>query len=203
MDKLIKQAVEEGAIKPKSAEVYEKYRWFLTSSKKMVIGGKNAQQNEELVNELIQSGKNYTVMHTKQPGSPFSIIQSDSPNQKDLEETAIFTASFSRAWKAKAKKVIIDIFKANQIEKKKEMKIGTFGVSGEKKKMIVEPRLYLTVQKGKLRAVPQEKQSAIIILPGNIPKSKIAEKIAIKLTFPIYEIIQALPAGEFKILNDN
>ena len=28
---------------------YKKYRWFVTSSDKLVVGGKSAEQNEELV----------------------------------------------------------------------------------------------------------------------------------------------------------
>ena len=106
---------------------YKKYRWFITSSNKLVVGGKSAEQNEELIKscmkgehldlesrasleEWTNKKKKYIVMHTNAPGSPFSIILDENPNQKDLEETAIFTASFSRAWRELKKEVNIDVF---------------------------------------------------------------------------------------------
>src|SRR3989344_1597848 len=109
---------------------YEKYRWFLTSNNALVVGGKNAEQNEELVKKLIKDYPKYVVMHTREPGSPFSIILSSNPSEKDLEETAIFTGCFSRAWREKKKKTNVDIFLIEQMIKDKKMKTGTFGVVG-------------------------------------------------------------------------
>ena len=37
-------------IKDKSQE-HEKYRWFYTSNKHLVVGGKSAEQNEEVINK--------------------------------------------------------------------------------------------------------------------------------------------------------
>ncbi|MFA6022833.1 MAG: NFACT RNA binding domain-containing protein [Candidatus Pacearchaeota archaeon] len=187
--------------KPEKEEDYMKYRWFFTSSKKLVIGGKSAEQNEEIVKELIKGGKNFIVMHTKEPGSPFAVIESESPSEKDLEEIAIFTGSFSRAWREKKKKVIIDVFQISQVIKKGNMKTGTFGVVGDVKHKTVELKLYLVEQKGKLRAVPQKIDKALCIEPGNINKDVISEQIAIKLEIPQEEVLQALPTGGSKICN--
>ena len=38
---------------------YKKYRWFLTSAKTLVVGGKNAKQNDSLLKEIIAAGENY------------------------------------------------------------------------------------------------------------------------------------------------
>jgi hypothetical protein len=180
---------------------YFRYRWFMTSNKRLVIGGKSAEQNEEIVSELLKSGKNYAVMHTQEPGSPFAVIQSDSYNEKDLEETAIFTACFSRAWREKKKEAIIDVFKAEQIYKKKSMKSGTFGVSGDIERMKVFLKLYLTEQEGVLRAVPFKVsgKNVICIVSGPITKEHFAEQISIKLDVVKDEVLQALPTGGFKI----
>ncbi len=196
MEKVIKKAVEEGA---KILEMHEKYRWFYTSSNKLVIGGKNALQNEEIVRNLIKSGKNYIVMHTKTPGSPFSIIQSESATETDLEEIAIFTACFSRAWKEKKLKTIVDIFRASQIVKRKTMKLGTFGIISQVTSRNVELKLYLTKQKNKLRAVPQFVKKSLCIIPGNVNKDEVAEQIAEKLKVKFEEVLQALPTGDMKI----
>lgn len=182
---------------------YTKYRWFYTSSKKFVIGGKNAEQNEEIVRDMMKSSENYIVMHTREPGSPFSVIKSWDFNEKDLEECAIFTACFSRAWRECKKSVIVDIFMSEQIIKKRGMKTGTFGVSGNIKHEQVELKLYLIKQGGVLRAVPFKPKSKefICIIPGNISKDNFAEQIAIKLEIVKEEVLQALPTGGFRICN--
>ena len=55
------------------------YRWFYTSEGKLVIGGKNEEQNELVLKHFLKS--EYTVMHTNAPGSPFMIIQDSSPSK--------------------------------------------------------------------------------------------------------------------------
>lgn len=104
-----------------------KFREFFTSSGKLVIAGKDAESNESLMKENI--GKSVIVLHTKEPGSPFSIIEGKI-NKKDIEETAVFTAKYSQAWKkAKVKKdIIVDCFLGKDAFKEKGMKLGTFGV---------------------------------------------------------------------------
>ena len=181
-------------------EWYNKYRWFYTSEKKLVVGGKNAEQNEELIKKFLNTNPKYIVMHTKHPGSPFSIILSNTPSEKDLEETAVFTGSFSRAWREGKKKSQIDTFLIEQIIKKKSMKTGTFGVIEEIDRKDVDLRLYLIPQEGKLRAIPFQVKNAICISPGKVNKDKFAEQIAVKLEIPLEEVLQALPTGGFKII---
>ena len=112
----------------------KKYRWFLTSSGKLVIGGKNAEQNEELMNSV---DKRALVAHTAAPGSPFCIVESDSKKatQEDTHETALFCAKYSQVWKkAKVRKdVEVHFFLGKDVFKDKSMKTGTFGVKKVKK----------------------------------------------------------------------
>ena len=79
-------------------EKYKKYRWFFTSAGKLVIGGKSAEQNDELLLGIKNFEEELIVMHTAEPGSPFSVIMSEIKkiSKKDLEECAIFTGCFSR-----------------------------------------------------------------------------------------------------------
>jgi len=178
----------------KTIENYTKYRWFFTSSGKLVVGGKNAQQNEELINKLKTNAK-YVVMHTKSPGSPFSIILHPNPSKTDMDETAVFTGSFSREWRTGKKATLVDIFLMEQIIKKPNMKIGTFGVIDSIDHRPVDLRLYLTKQKGILRAVPFEVKNTISIVPGKVKKEDFAEQIAVKMDIPVKEVIEAIPTG--------
>jgi len=188
---------------------YEKYRWFFTSSKLLVIGGKNAEQNEEILKEIISAKEEIILMHTSDPGSPFCAILSNKEKikNKDIKEAAIFTACFSKAWKEGKKETTIDIFNNKQLFKEEKMKAGTWGVLGKVKKIKVPLELILTIQNGKLRAVPRitikDKKEAILkIVPGKIPKEEIAKKIYEVLgnKFKNEEILSALPAGGIKII---
>ncbi len=186
-------------------EDYKKYKWFFTQSKKLVIGGKSAEQNDELLKKLKQQSQEYIVMHTHAPGSPFSIILApvEEVKKEDLDETAIFTASFSRAWKLNKKKAVIDIFKLSSLNKTKLMKTGTWGVREKLSSKLVELSLVLTKQNNILRAVPEKsvKTFFLKIKPGRIDKTKIIPEIQKHIPkSTAEEILQALPTGGIQII---
>lgn len=175
---------------------YQKFRWFFTSTGLLVIGGKSAEQNEEIVK---LARENDIILHTSEPGSPFCIIRDEiEETDNDVKEAAIFCACLSKAWKKKKKKVAIDIFGKSQVYKDKKMARGTFGVKGDTEKINVEMKLFLTFQDGKLRAVPFESDIAIII-PGNLSKEKAAEIISKKLEIRLDEVLSALPSDGIEI----
>ncbi len=186
-------------------EKYANFRWFFTSNGILVVGGKNDEQNETVLKEFIKP--NYTVVHTSAPGSPFMIIQSEKPSKKDIEESAVFCACFSKQWKLGSRIVSIDVFKGGQIYKKKGMKTGTFGVMEGKKTLKVNPELVLVIQNGKLRAVPKTtKQEKLVELKqGKMAKEQAAEIIARKIkekyAFPFSreEIMAAIPSDKLEI----
>ncbi len=184
---------------------YENFRWFFTSDDKLVVGGKSDEQNELVIRNFLKP--EYIVVHTSEPGSPFMIIQSNNPSRRDIEESAVFCASFSKQWKLGTKSVDVDVFKGSQIYKLKLMKKGTFGVKGEKKTIKVKPGLILVIQKGKFRAVPiisKEKKLAEI-KQGKITKEQAAERlvkiIKDKFHFPVSkdEIMQAIPSNSLDV----
>ena len=186
---------------------YRKYRWFYTSSGKLVVGGKNAEQNEELIKKMKAVKNDRIAMHTQMPGSPFSIILApvNKISNNDIKETAIFTASFSRAWREKKEKTNVDIFKLSQLYKSDSMKEGTFGVKGEIKRIPASLELAITKQKSKLRAVPsssiKSKDIILKIIPGETDKLQMLPEL--QKLLPQYskeEILAALPSGGIKIL---
>ena len=193
------------------AKDYHHYRWFFTSNNTLVVGGKSDNQNEIALKNFLHP--KYTVLHTSKPGSPFMIIISDNPTKKEIEETAIFTACFSKQWKESkpSSKIGIDLFKGEQIYKAKEMKKGTFGIKGKKQTLKVKPELTLIIQKGKIRAVPRiDKKNKLIqtlaeIKPGKLSKEQAAEKIAKiikdKFQLPVSkdEIMQAIPSDKLSV----
>jgi hypothetical protein len=185
---------------------YKKFRWFFTYSGKLVYGGKSAEQNEDIVGMLLRSGKERIVMHTRIPGSPFAIIESEigKITDRDKKEAAIWTASFSRAWKSGLKKTQVDVFNSKDIFKAKNMKIGTFGVKKDIERINVSLSLFSNQQKDVLKFVPEltlklRNSKTIEIYPGKIEKDKVADKISEMLKIKKEEVLQALPTGKTTI----
>lgn len=186
---------------------YKKYRWFYTSTGKLVIGGKTAVQNDELLHQITARSEDYLVMHTTEPGSPFCVILTNLENvsKNDRAECAIFTGCFSRAWRNKKKSVDVDIFISSQLYKDKDMKSGTWGVQTRIERVKVHLKLALTRQQGVLRAVPaltvSRKESIAFICPGTIDKRDLVPKLELEFNQSLLqeEVLAALPAGGSKL----
>jgi predicted ribosome quality control (RQC) complex YloA/Tae2 family protein len=86
---------------------YEDYRWFRTSDDLLVIGGRNADQNEELVKKYLDKGDLF--FHTQAHGGPATILKATGPSEsydesievpeQSKEEAAQFAVSYSAIWK--------------------------------------------------------------------------------------------------------
>lgn len=99
-------------------------REFETKAGTLVLAGRNAESNEDLVNQVKPSEE---VFHTRSPGSPFVNIKG-KPKKGDLKQAALFCARYSRDWKKNRTNVEVHRFKGKDIYKLKDMKLGTFGV---------------------------------------------------------------------------
>ena len=181
---------------------YKKYKWFFTKSGKLIVGGKSAESNDSLLNELKKMRKEVFVMHTKSPGSPFCAIFApiNSVSKNDIDECAVFTGCFSRAWKDGKKSTSVHMFRLSQLNKDNKMKEGTWSVKGKVKNFKISLKLAIAYQNGIVRAVPKESVSVEDIIafatPGKIDKSKIkVNNIKINMD----QLMSALPAGGVKI----
>jgi predicted ribosome quality control (RQC) complex YloA/Tae2 family protein len=108
-----------------------KFRKFTTSSGKLVLGGKSAENNEELVSQVIE---NELVLHTEAPGSSFCNIKAKKEDitKEDIYETAVFCAAYSQDWRDNHKDIHVQVFSGKDIHKEKDMKLGSFGVKKAK-----------------------------------------------------------------------
>lgn len=106
-----------------------KFRQFITSSGKIVLVGKNAENNEQLIKQV---KKDEIVLHTDSPGSPFVNIKGEA-DKKDIKEAAIFCAKYSQDWRDNKRDIEVHWFKGKDIYKRESMKTGTFGIKKFKK----------------------------------------------------------------------
>ncbi|ELZ77354.1 NFACT family protein [Haloferax larsenii] len=85
---------------------YEQFRWFHTSDGYLVVGGRNADQNEALVKKYMD--KHDRFFHTQARGGPVTLLKATGPSEpakevdfpeSSLHEAAQFAVSYSSIWK--------------------------------------------------------------------------------------------------------
>ncbi|MEK6842668.1 MAG: NFACT RNA binding domain-containing protein [Nanoarchaeota archaeon] len=103
-----------------------KFRNITLTSGSHVILGKNAEQNEMLVNQF--KGKENIILHTAESGSPFCVINEYSPSKKDIKGTAVVCAVYSQDWRDNKNNVLVHKFTGMDVYKEKGMKTGMWGV---------------------------------------------------------------------------
>ncbi|MFW6382571.1 MAG: ribosome rescue protein RqcH [Haloferacaceae archaeon] len=91
----------------RSEEWYERFRWFHTVDGFLVIGGRNADQNEELVKKYMRRSDRF--LHAEAHGAPATILKATGPSEpvrdvafpeSTLQQAATFAVSHSSVWKA-------------------------------------------------------------------------------------------------------
>ena len=106
-----------------------KFREFMSDRNTMIFCGRNAANNEELVEQV---GKDEEVFHTDSRGSGFVNIKGRA-RKGDVKNAAVFCAAYSKDWKKNKSDVVVHRFKGKDIHKGFFMKTGTFGVKNIKK----------------------------------------------------------------------
>ncbi len=91
----------------KSENWYEDFRWFHTSDGFLVIGGRNADENEEIVKKYLSRGDLF--FHTQAHGGPATVLKATGPSEayddsiavpdRSKEQAAQFAVSYSSIWK--------------------------------------------------------------------------------------------------------
>ncbi|AEM57205.1 fibronectin-binding protein [Haloarcula hispanica N601] len=85
---------------------YEQFRWFHTSDGFLVIGGRDADDNEELVQKYLEGGDKF--FHAQAHGGPVTVLKATGPSepskevefpQSSLDQAAQFAVSYSSVWK--------------------------------------------------------------------------------------------------------
>ena len=203
---------------------FEKFRWFISPEGILVIGGRDAQSNVNIIKKYAK--QNDLVFHSDIVGSPFFIIK-DGISEISIAEIATATASFSRAWKTQTS-VNVYYVKYEQVKKGApsgmSMSKGSFMIEG-KKNILKNVKLELavgavkyqdkyTIMSGPVEALTRESLAWVRIQPGKGKSSDIAKliknKLISKLNNDISEIykgksideyLRVLPPGGSEILD--
>ncbi|TQQ82619.1 fibronectin-binding domain-containing protein [Halonotius terrestris] len=122
---------------------YERFRWFHTTDGFLVIGGRNADQNEALVKKYMSNGDRF--FHAEAHGGPVTILKATGPSEpakevdfpeETLRQAAQFAVSHSSVWKAGQHAGDVYMVEPDQVSKTPEsgeyIEKGSFVIRGDR-----------------------------------------------------------------------
>ncbi|MBI5064884.1 DUF814 domain-containing protein [Candidatus Woesearchaeota archaeon] len=187
---------------------YHKFRWFFSSEGFLCIGGRDATTNDIVIKK--HTDPTDIVFHTESPGSPFFVIKSEGKKigEATIQETAIATGSFSRAWKQGVTNT--EVFHVNPDQVSKEANTGEFLTKGAfmiyGKKNNIQVKLELAIglkdnelMCGPIEAVKKYCTTYLIVNQGSQKPSDAAKKIKQSINAELDDIIRVLPAGDMHV----
>jgi predicted ribosome quality control (RQC) complex YloA/Tae2 family protein len=134
------RATKRVATERRARQWFERYRWFLTSDRRLAIGGRDSTSNSVVINKY--TDQDSIVFHADLHGSPFFILKDGRENgapklsQEIEQELAQATVSFSRAWKDELGSADAYWFEPEQIKKSapsgEYLPRGSFFIEGRK-----------------------------------------------------------------------
>lgn len=173
-------------------EWFERFRWFITSEGFLVIGGRNARMNSEIVSKYMES--NDLFFHTQSPGAPVTVIKrGQEAGEKSIIEAAQFAATYSSLWKESKYSGEVYYVKPEQVKKAAKageyLAKGSFYIEGKRNYLSVGLSCAVGVEienlrvlGGPLSAVENRCDYYVEIEIGDRSHNEIAIEIAAKLT---------------------
>jgi hypothetical protein len=173
-------------------EWFEKFRWGYLSSGELIIGGKDRITNEILLKR--HTLPDSVVLHSDVAGAPFfTIISEGKPSDEEIQEAAQLAASYTtRAWNSNFSSLDVFWVYRNQLSKSPPsgefLERGAFVVRGAKNYIRGVPltiAVGITKEDGMAKVIVSTPKSIskvsdchILVAPGKVKNSKIAEEIA-------------------------
>jgi predicted ribosome quality control (RQC) complex YloA/Tae2 family protein len=193
---------------------YSKFRWFFTSGNRLVVIGRDINQNGSLIEKHLE--KDDIVLHADVFGSPFGLLKSaKGAVQSDIEEAAAGVASYSSAWKAGASNLDVYYVYPEQVTKTppsgESLKKGAFYIEGRKnyiKNVSLGIYLSFSLDDSALSitlSIHEPKRNFVLVRPGNKKREEVIKKILKKLEDKMGikiksdEIDKLLPQGKCSI----
>ncbi|MFB6106777.1 MAG: ribosome rescue protein RqcH [Halobacteriaceae archaeon] len=176
---------------------YERFRWFRTSDGFLVIGGRNADQNEEIVAKYMDRYDRF--LHAQAHGGPVTVLKTSDPSEPaqditvpetSLEQAAQFAVTYSSVWKDgrfAGDVYVVDPEQVSQTPESGEyLEKGGFAIRGERTYfedtpvgcavgITCEPET--RVVGGPPAAVADQVETAVSVEPGRFAQGDVAKRI--------------------------
>jgi predicted ribosome quality control (RQC) complex YloA/Tae2 family protein len=215
-------------LKPRKPKWYERYRWFYTSEGFLVIAGRDADQNEEIVKKYMD--KKDVFFHAQAHGAPITIVKTEGREitEQAVAEVAQFAVSYSSVWKAGQFSGDCYWVRPEQVSKTPEsgeyVSKGAFIIRGERnyvKSVEVKAAVGIRFDEtgcyvigGPVASVKARAKYGVTVEPGEFNQGDIAKKVyrhflehageddakAIRQAASPDKVAPFLPAGESRIV---
>lgn len=166
---------------------FERYRWFFSSDGFLVIGGRDADGNEEIYLKYLE--KRDLALHTDYPGAPLTVIKTEGREvpERTVQEAAQFAVSYSNLWREGVASGDCYVVGGDQVTKTPEhgefLRKGAFVIRGERRYLRDVPLgVALAIADGALiggpvQAVRSRSSGAIELEPGEYMPDDLAKMI--------------------------
>jgi predicted ribosome quality control (RQC) complex YloA/Tae2 family protein len=207
---IARTAVKE--VKPTKRFWFEAYKWFLTSGGKLVLAGRDARGNDQVVKKHLTSKDRYA--HADVHGAPSTILKDGGTATDDeLRELCLFALAHSKAWNAGVSEGTAYWVEPDQVTKTPDagefVPRGGFVIRGKRNyahhlplELAVGEITHEGARKimcGPRSSVEKLSTKYAVIIPGKNVGGKASAVLAKIFGVPEEEIGRILPPGEAEI----
>ncbi|MFW5902775.1 MAG: ribosome rescue protein RqcH [archaeon] len=219
-----KKQIEEGrarktkkkTTKPTEKFWFDRYKWFISSEDNMVIAGKDAKTNEEVVKKYMEKYSRYA--HAEAGGAPSVVVKDDNGiGEPSLKEACQYSLIHSKEWKRGISSGRAYWVKPNQVSKTAEagesLPTGAFVIRGKRNYIDNLPLKAVLTEikyKGhrKITCTPSlvvenrdddHFKKIVKFIPGKKDQNDFAKEMGRFFNVPVKEIQKILPPGGVKI----
>ncbi len=205
--------------KPTTKYWFDRYKWFISSEGHMVVGGRDAKTNEEVVKKYLEKYDRYA--HAEAGGAPSVVVkrgEKEDIGKATLKEACQYAILHSKEWKRGIAAGRAYWVKPDQVSKTAEagesLPTGAFVIRGNrnhiddlameavlmeveyegKKKVMCSPSLTLENME------ESEINKKAVFIPGSKDVNDFAKEMSDHFSVPVKEIQKILPPGDVKII---
>jgi len=193
---------------------FEKFRWFISSEGHIVLGGRDARSNDQVVKKHLKDADVYA--HADVHGAPSIVVKDGgAAGEATLTEARLYALCFSKAWKGKVGSGSAYWVKPDQVSKTPEpgefLPRGAFVIRGKRnysKKLDLRLAVGEITYEGERKvmcgpdtAVMAHASEYFIIVPGEEKRQAFAKRLSEFYNVPIEEMDAVLPPGDLRVVS--
>lgn len=199
-------------VKGTKAMWFDAYRWALSSEGFLILGGRDARTNDQLVKKHLKDGDRYA--HADLHGAPSTVVKEGSKaGEGTLREACEFALIYSKAWSAGLASGSAYWVLPEQVSKQAEsgefLPRGAFVIRGKRNYLHdlplrmaigeVEMDGHRKIVGGPVSAVRARSARYVVLAPGKEDRERLAKRLAAVFEVPMEEIARVLPPGGVEV----
>lgn len=191
---------------------FEAYKWFISSGGHLVLSGRDARSNDQLVKKHLTSVDRYA--HADVHGAPSTVVKDGATaTEEELAEACAFALAHSKAWNAGIGEGSAYWVLPDQVSKTPEagefVPRGAFIIRGKRNYVHhipmelavgeIEHQGARKVMCGPPPSVRAIARRYVVIVPGEAGKGRLSAALAKDFQVPEEEISRILPPGDVEV----